>query len=91
MIVCRQLGNVSSLEKLDLSENGLTDAIADILKLIISKCFHLSHLNLSDNNVANGSLQAIIKGLKGNSSLKKLAMSRTDINAGELLIFARLL
>lgn len=89
--LCRNLGNITSLEILDVSSNELTDLIAGVLKTIISKCFHLSDLNLSYNSVGNGCLISIIQGLKGNSSLRSLSMASTELSAGDLLTLSQLI
>ena len=78
--VKRSLGSVSSVKVLDLTNNNLTDCIADDIELVLS-CNKLEEVYLSGNNFRDRGIIKIAEALQSNFVLKVFDISNNHINS----------
>ena len=70
--IARNLQKISSLKKLDISHNNITDDAADDIATAISCNIHLQELNLRGNNFQRPGMMKIAKIVQNISSFIKL-------------------
>ena len=80
--ICRivhSLNKLVRLRKLDLFHNGVTKEAADELAVVISNCYTLQELYLSDNMLGTTGAVKIFESLKHKSKLRVLTVSNNNI------------
>jgi len=86
-VVCRVLQKVTTLRKLVLSGNNITDEVTDDLTDVLFKNTHLQVLDLSQNKFGEASTIKIIKALWKCTDLKVLRIANGNVTstAGEFI------
>ena len=79
-IIFRALLNVSTLCKLYLSDNNITDLSAEILATVFSKNAQIEELDISYNKLTAPSVAKIVQAMKFFLNLKILRMTCSNIN-----------
>jgi large subunit ribosomal protein L31/Ran GTPase-activating protein 1 len=68
------------LVKLDLSDNPLTEEVADELAACLAKQPHLRHVNLNDTGLQDEGVEAVCKALAGAApQLESLELALNEI------------
>ena len=77
--IAKSLQKISSLTKLYINHNYITDEAADDIAAAISCNIHLQELNLGSNDLRTSGTITIAKGLQKISSLRKLYIKLNNI------------
>ena len=78
-VLCALQNNITNLKTLDLSDNVITEEVAEQLAIVLANSTKLETLLLENCSLQIVSMNAIVKSLQNTSCLKRLNLSRNEI------------
>ena len=78
--ILEALQSISTLTKLYINDNNITENAANYIAVVISQNVHLQEIDISNNSLQTSGIIVILKALRSISTLTKLSISRNNIS-----------